>query len=1283
MASLVSGRSVRGWRAALAAVLLFSMVVAPATASALVRGLPADGTVNGTITDPDGFGVRYACVYVFQPDGFGGWEMVDPGTGMGDGEWAQTDENGYFEFAIMPGTYRLKIQDTYGDYEWRDWMFVREFYNNRTTLAGASNVIVTSGLTVTCDSQVAIEEYGAGAGFITDASTGEGTYDVGVSFYRFDGVSEYESIQGSGSNSLGDWMAGGDEWSGIPAGSYKVKFEDDYGRYAPQWYGNTTFSASPTVTIAPTTVTSGINAAMARTSSIEGYLHGPQGGLPTFPAEDVMPIAYRWDAESGEWQEANDTGLQQNSDASGDYRIDGLIPGDYKIRFVPSSDNSPYWNRFYSDQMYGAVMPASFSATGTSDLATLLAQIAAGTTITVAAGTDYSLADTRLQYGSEIEGVVTKAVGGAVVKNYHVSVYDSSGLIRVADTWTLDDGTWRIRNLQAGGYKVKFDDESDIYGYSADPGFFYDTEWYKAGGNVATAATAELSALGVGSGAGARNAALDATLNWGNLEGTVTDRHQGKALEGMTVGLSTYDTALETWTEVDSTWTDSAGRYSFTKVPCTPADDVRVRAYEDDSEGTSLDIGVVYQETWFADADQGTLPYNLGVGITAGATVTADLAMPLKPLSEMDGVTGIGGIYGKVGADGSGSGTAGVPVNFYQEGGEGEWWFVGQKTTNAYGDYCTGLAEGNYRLQFGPTVALADEYYLNTTSFAAATPRTVVATPGAYVSVNASLGPAFTISGTVHDGSGAPLSGVEARAYAYDADWDVWAPVSYDEAYTSVGAAVAESDASGAYTIGGLKSGIAYRVGFSKWVEGDIYPPDWNRVYWRGDGGTAQSVDQATEVVLGPNQTGKDATLTAGAYMRGSLVDQGGKRVGQVHVKLWQKGPGAQWNQINSTYSSADGDFQFEGFGAGDYFMEFEDDTNFLYGHRWYRTADTSATATTITVAGGESRIVTATLEAVDTAYEPIFGDNRYETAANAAYEAFPLGADTVVISTGENWPDALGGSALAGAYDGPMLLVSKNSLPTAVANCIDDLGATKAIIIGGSGSVTTLTATQIASHVGGMGHVSRIAGGNRYETANLVAAATVSRLGSAYDGTAFMATGGSFPDALGASPLAASANWPIFLANPVTGLESATQAQMLALGVDHVLVLGGTSSVKPAVETSLNATFGDPNVDRLDGANRYETAAVIAEYGVDNVFGLGWNNVAFATGTGFPDALAGGVLQGSSGSVMLLTGATTLDASVATLLDDNKGTIAEVRFLGGTNSVSPGVRSLIYAHLN
>ena len=308
-----------------------------------------------------------------------------------------------------------------------------------------------------------------------------------------------------------------------------------------------------------------------------------------------------------------------------------------------------------------------------------------------------------------------------------------------------------------------------------------------------------------------------------------------------------------------------------------------------------------------------------------------------------------------------------------------------------------------------------------------------------------------------------------------------------------------------------------------------------------------------------------------------------------------------------------------------------------------------------------------------------VAGATRYETAVEASVLAYPdglapTGKRTVVIATGGNWPDALGGSALAGALDGPILLTDPAALPACVLTEIRRLGAQKAIILGGTAAVSTAVENALKTELGSAaGIVTRIAGTERYDTANKVAVRVKSELGGAYDGHAFVATGGNFPDALAAAPLAAAKKWPLFLSNPASGLSAATKAAMA--GTTHVHILGGTAVVSQAIEDSLEATYGDANVNRLAGANRYETACKIADYGVDSA-GLGWNRCGIATGINYPDALAGGVLQGKAGSVMLLTPSTYLCTETATKIMDERALISTITIFGGDGAVSPTVRT-------
>jgi len=307
-----------------------------------------------------------------------------------------------------------------------------------------------------------------------------------------------------------------------------------------------------------------------------------------------------------------------------------------------------------------------------------------------------------------------------------------------------------------------------------------------------------------------------------------------------------------------------------------------------------------------------------------------------------------------------------------------------------------------------------------------------------------------------------------------------------------------------------------------------------------------------------------------------------------------------------------------------------------------------------------------------------IAGENRYETAVLASQEAYPYGmhpdSDHMgVIATGRNWPDALGGVALAGVLDCPVLLVDTNSVPQIVWDELDRLGIGGVYILGGEAAISAAVEDEFIDYYGDSS-VFRLAGTDRYKTAEAVAAKVIELQGEDYDGNAFVATGANFPDALAAAPLAAANGWPLFLTKP-TGLTDTTKA---AMGdVLTVLLLGGTAAVPQVTEDYLVGELGAGDVERLQGSDRYGTAVQVATYGV-GLAGLEWDRVGITTGEKFPDALAGGVLQGKVGSVMLLTKSLSLSPATAGALAAHKADIDTVTFFGGTSAVSDTVRTAV-----
>jgi beta propeller repeat protein len=311
---------------------------------------------------------------------------------------------------------------------------------------------------------------------------------------------------------------------------------------------------------------------------------------------------------------------------------------------------------------------------------------------------------------------------------------------------------------------------------------------------------------------------------------------------------------------------------------------------------------------------------------------------------------------------------------------------------------------------------------------------------------------------------------------------------------------------------------------------------------------------------------------------------------------------------------------------------------------------------------------------ATNTAYTAVEGATRYDTAVATSRKAFPKGASSVVIATGMNWPDALGGAALAKAMKGSILLTAPDALPSVVLAEIERLGATEAVILGGDGAVSSAVQDSLESELGD-DKVSRIGGKDRYDTADRVAQAVADECGCS-PAKVLVATGADFPDALGASPLAALGPWPIVLAPAGGGLTGGTKKTIDDIGASYGVILGGENAVSSAAMAQLEAMLGVGKVTRLAGETRFETAIACAEFGVAH--GLFWDGVAISTGTNFPDAMAGGVLQGEAGSVMLLTLPDSLHPSVAETLEKQRDWIGAVTYLGGTAAVGQTVRDQV-----
>jgi putative cell wall-binding protein/protocatechuate 3,4-dioxygenase beta subunit len=141
------------------------------------------------------------------------------------------------------------------------------------------------------------------------------------------------------------------------------------------------------------------------------------------------------------------------------------------------------------------------------------------------------------------------------------------------------------------------------------------------------------------------------------------------------------------------------------------------------------------------------------------------------------------------------------------------------------------------------------------------------------------------------------------------------------------------------------------------------------------------------------------------------------------------------------------------------------------------------------------------------------------------------------------------------------------------------------------------------------------------------------------------LARGDVYADALAGVPLAYANDAPILLTTPKS-LPKATKDEIVRLEPTVIYILGGIGAVSQDIEDELLAM--DIDVRRIDGANRFDTAAKIAlELAPD-----GAGSVFIAFGLNFPDALSAASYAADYGAPILLTTKDKLPAETAKALE-------------------------------
>jgi 5-hydroxyisourate hydrolase-like protein (transthyretin family) len=250
------------------------------------------------------------------------------------------------------------------------------------------------------------------------------------------------------------------QFDGLPAGTYRIKFEDESGEYALEYYNNEVeFDLAENIVLAPEQQLENINASLVPGSRINGKVTGPDGS----PLAAVWVDVFRLQ-ENGQWDWYEDT----EANADGTYEIGGLPNGTYRVGFL--DDDEVHAVQFYENN--GNTMYFE------------LAQ-----NLVISSPQTISGANAKFdKKAGTIEGKVTGSDGSTPLHEVRIEAYrkDDEGawlLVLFGDVGSDDDGFFDPGMLPAGTYRFKFQKDG------------YLTKFY---GNVATLADAKDIVLGDG-----------------------------------------------------------------------------------------------------------------------------------------------------------------------------------------------------------------------------------------------------------------------------------------------------------------------------------------------------------------------------------------------------------------------------------------------------------------------------------------------------------------------------------------------------------------------------------------------------------------------------------------------------------------------------------------------------------------------------------------------------------------------------------------------------------------
>jgi hypothetical protein len=209
--------------------------------------------------------------------------------------------------------------------------------------------------------------------------------------------------------------------SGLSEGQHKVEFSDQP-TYSDQYYNKRSSLVSASlVSVTGGSTTSGIDAEMLQPGKITGRVTNSAGAPIEGVAIDIYGSGFEFEATRFAITNAN-----------GEYTIEGLPEGEYKVGFFPT--NSTYLSQYYNGQT----------------------SLTSANPVLVTAGVTTTGINATLIEGAKISGTVTDAYSHGRLAKIRISAFSASGEGGFGFSETNANGEYTITGLPTGSYKVGF-----------------------------------------------------------------------------------------------------------------------------------------------------------------------------------------------------------------------------------------------------------------------------------------------------------------------------------------------------------------------------------------------------------------------------------------------------------------------------------------------------------------------------------------------------------------------------------------------------------------------------------------------------------------------------------------------------------------------------------------------------------------------------------------------------------------------------------------------------------